>query len=456
MQDLEAIRAELGVEKLTLFGISYGTELAIAYARAFPQHVERLILDSVVDADDPDPFFTVGFRAMGPSLKSVCPRRCGYLTPDPGAELAQLVAKLRSQPMQASAYDARGRSHRVNITPVALFDLMFLTDYLPALRATVPIAVHAAVNGDGALLARVLRESKRFDAIGSPRDFSVARYATTCETNPVPWDAGTPIDQRPALVQQRLAAFPPGTFAPFDPGVVTEDEIDLCLRWPDIPRPASVTPAPPYPNVPTLILQGGEDLRTPPEWSARIQSRIPGSVRLVIPGVGHSTVSSSACAIDAITDFARDRRPPSSCSRLSTGVPAVEAAPAAFESLKGYPGLPGKVGRTVRAVAATIDDVRLALSPAALATSGGGLRGGSWEVSEGRLVLRNYQAVTGVTVSGSVRRTFRLRVAGPKAASGTLTLVGSKLTGRIGGRQVSVRARTPRISRVAVARPLAR
>ena len=55
---MEAIRAELGVEKLTLFGISYGTELAIAYARAYPQHVERLILDSVVDADDTDPYLT--------------------------------------------------------------------------------------------------------------------------------------------------------------------------------------------------------------------------------------------------------------------------------------------------------------------------------------------------------------------------------------------------------------
>ena len=34
--DMEAIRAKLGASKLTLFGISYGTELAIAYARAHP------------------------------------------------------------------------------------------------------------------------------------------------------------------------------------------------------------------------------------------------------------------------------------------------------------------------------------------------------------------------------------------------------------------------------------
>ncbi len=119
VQDMEAIRRELGVEKLTLFGISYGTELALAYARAYPQHVQRLILDSVVDADDRDPFATVNFRAMAPSLKSLCPGGCRGLSADPGADLAKLVAQLRVTPMQAFAYDALGRSHRVNITPSA-------------------------------------------------------------------------------------------------------------------------------------------------------------------------------------------------------------------------------------------------------------------------------------------------------------------------------------------------
>jgi hypothetical protein len=108
----------------------------------------------------------------------------------------------------------------------------------------------------------------------------------------------------------------------------------------------------------------------------------------------------------------------------------------------------------VRAVAATIDDLRLVLSPAALATSGGGLRGGSWSVDRGRLILRDYQAVPGVAVSGRINRTFRLRVAGSKAARGTLTLDGGRLKGELGGRKVNVRARSPRVSRAAAVRPL--
>ena len=52
----------LGVQKLTLFGISYGTKLALAYARAHPDRVERMALDSVLDPDDADAFGLEPYR----------------------------------------------------------------------------------------------------------------------------------------------------------------------------------------------------------------------------------------------------------------------------------------------------------------------------------------------------------------------------------------------------------
>ena len=87
------------------------------------------------------------------------------------------------------------------------------------------------------------------------------------------------------------------------------------------------------------------------------------------------------------------------------------------------------------------------LSPAVLPRAGGGLRGGSWEIGGSRLVLHDYQAVTGVTVNGGGGRALTLRVAGPKAARGTVTLrTRGRLTGRLGGRRISVRLSAPRAS----------
>jgi pimeloyl-ACP methyl ester carboxylesterase len=445
VQDMESIRQALGVDKLTLFGISYGTELALAYARTFPAHVDRLILDSVADPDESDPFFTAGFRAMTPTLDALCPARCRGISDDPAGDLAKLVAQLRARPMTARAYDSKARAHKVAIGPVALYDLMFAADYDPPLRAALPAAVKAALAGDGAPVARLLREGSRFDDLGPPRDFSSGRYATVCEETPLPWDPGTPLEQRGAVTAQRVAAAGPDAFKPFDAAVVVEDEIDLCLRWPDVPRPPSGVAPPPYPAVPTLILQGGEDLRTPPEESAGVAARIPGAKRLVVPGVGHAVTGAdpSGCGARAILRFVAGRSVPSSCKRIPTGVPGVTYGPPAFESLRGVGGLPRKIGRTLRALEATFDDVRLVISPAVLTNSGGGLRGGSWSARGRRLTLERYEAIRGVTLTGSGTSALSLTIGGAKAAHGKVTLrSGGRLTGTLGGRRISVRLGT--------------
>ena len=292
--------------------------------------------------------------------------------------------------------------------------------------------------------------------LGSPRDFSVARYSTVCETSPMPWDPGTPIDQRAAVTQQRLAALPANTFAPFDPPIVVEDEIDLCLRWPDVPRPPSTAAPLPYPTVPTLILQGGEDLRTPPEVSARIAARIPG----LDPArrARHRALDDQRPAdLRGRRDrnSSRGAAPPTSCKRIPTGIPAVVGAPASFSALKGYGGLPARVGRTVRALEATLDDLRLVLSPGRSrppAADCAADRGGSTATSCACGATRPSR---GVTVTGSGNSRLTLRVAGSKAARGTVTLrSGGRLTGTLGGRRISVHLGAPKVSSARASRAL--
>jgi pimeloyl-ACP methyl ester carboxylesterase len=445
VEDMEAIRRALGVQRVTLFGISYGTELALEYTRAHPDRVDRLIIDSVLDPDDRDPFFLTGFRAMPPTLRALCPGGCRGISADPATDLSQLVARLRAHPVRSAYYDARGRRHRREIGPTALFDLMFDADYNTALRAAIPAAVRAGLGGDLAPLARLVHEGDGLAQLGPPRDFSSARYATVCEETPLPWDPGTPIDQRQAVSDQRAAAQGAAAFFPFDPPTAAEDEISLCLRWPDVPHPAPSQSPPPYPAVPTLILQGGEDLRTPPEESARVAARIPGAVRVVVPGAGHAITGSdpSGCGVRALLRFVADRTVPTNCRRVPTDVPAVLAPPDSFTALKPAPHLPARIGRTVAAVGASVDDLRIVLSPALLERSGGGLRGGTWAVRDEELVLDRYEAVPGVTLTGRTRHgRLRLRVRGRAAAAGTVTIHRGRITGRLGGRRISARLRT--------------
>ena len=99
------------------------------------------------------------------------------------------------------------------------------------------------------------------------------------------------------------------------------------------------------------------------------------------------------------------------------------------------------MGRTAAAVGVTVDDLAFSLSPAFLAYSGGGLRGGSFAVRRGRVVVRRFSAIRGMWISGVASRgELRLSIGGRAAAHGRLVLrSGGRLRGRLGGRAIRVR-----------------
>ena len=278
----------------------------------------------------------------------------------------------------------------------------------------LPIAVQAALEGDGALLARLIRESSALDELGSPRDFSTARYATICETTPLPWDPGTPIDQRPAVI----AAADRGAAARTRSRRLTRRSssrtrsTSACAGRTCRARASTAAPLP-YPTVPTLILQGGEDLRTPPEWSARVAARIPGAQRFVDPRRRPLDGQRPArlrrrrdrCASSAAAKLADplqadpDRRPRRARARRRRSTRC--ASPAVCRA---------RSGARCSALAATSTTCGsssprpLWRPPAAVCAAARGRSGGN------RLVLRGYQAVTGVTVTGSGNARLTLRV----------------------------------------------
>ena len=53
-------------------GISYGTHVALQYARAFPQNVDRLVLDSIVGPNGPDPSCSTRTATLPRILREQC------------------------------------------------------------------------------------------------------------------------------------------------------------------------------------------------------------------------------------------------------------------------------------------------------------------------------------------------------------------------------------------------
>jgi pimeloyl-ACP methyl ester carboxylesterase len=95
VEDIEAVRREGGYAKLVLYGTSYGTKVAEAYAARYPGNVEALVLDSVVLPEGPDIFGRSSFQSVGAILNQLCgATRCRGISGDPRGDLATLVSRV--------------------------------------------------------------------------------------------------------------------------------------------------------------------------------------------------------------------------------------------------------------------------------------------------------------------------------------------------------------------------
>jgi hypothetical protein len=325
-----------------------------------------------------------------------------------------------------------------------LSDLLFDTDYAPSLRAAFPAAVRAAADGDATPLLRLRELARPLAEVPPPGSFSAARYATVCEELPLPWARGAPFGGRAAEARRRADALGPGAFHPFDYATARADAIDLCLRWPEARVRPAIAPGP-GPDVPTLILQGGEDLRTPPDTSARVAGALPRATRVVVPGVGHGVLASdpSRCASSRLRSWLRGA-PAGPCPRVPTGAPRTGVPPRSLAAVpaRGRTGAAARLLRTIAVLDATLDDAVFVLT-AGFSSSGAGLRGGTFRLGGRRgLELHGVAWVPGVAISGAGTRDggLALRVTGRAAARGRVTLSRTGvLRGRLAGHRVAVR-----------------
>ena len=440
--DLEAVRAALGYERIALYGTSYGTKLAVAYARAHPDRVERLLLDSVVAPDGADPFGLASLRALPASLRRLCPRRCAGTSRDPMRDLAALFARLRERPLAGRAVTGRGRPVRRTLGAVGLADLLFDADLNPSLRAALPSAVRSALTGDPAPLLRLVRLAAPLAALPAPADFSAARFvATTCEEAPQAWPRAAPLGARAGLVAAAVAGLPSSAYAPLDRASLAA-ELRLCESWPEAPAAPALSTGP-GPAVPALLVAGKEDLRTPASEARALAQSLPRARVVEVPGVGHSVLGADPdeCADDIAGAFLAGRRSARRCRGTAPAWSWVGRLPTRLAALPAARGATGRAGRTVSAVGLTIDDTLFAWISAP-GSSVGGLRGGRLGFDGRRgLRVRRLEVVPGVRITGGMAgRALTFRVSGRSAAPGRLAIArDGRVTGRLDGRPVDAR-----------------
>jgi pimeloyl-ACP methyl ester carboxylesterase len=460
--DIEAVRRALGVDKLAIYGISYGTWVAQQYARIFPGHVERLVLDSVVPPGG-DPYDTQTPAALPRVTRAICARHaCRGITADMYADLTAVVRQIQAHgPIRGRFHTATGGTEFAKVSEADLLNILISSDLNTFLMARIPAALVAARHGDTTPLLRLRR-----DAAGPPEGlagFSAGLFVTTtCLDQSLPFSYSDPMNVRIEKAAAALAAVPQSRIEPFSrPAVGISSVPEFCLQWPDgVFRPESTAP---MPDVPTLILSGAVDMRTPREGALALAATVPHAQFIGLAGSGHDVGDTdfTGCVDKGLQRFFADKPVGRPCNGRSVAASLAIVPPRTIAAVRPVPGIAGLRGRVLRAATTTVGDAGFSDDEAYYAGfddySAGGLRGGHYTAiptgAGDLLLLKDLVYVPGVTVNGTAvlngtTLVAKITVRGPGGMSGRLK-IGRRITGVLGGQHVSTSAAILGHSRVA-------
>ncbi len=306
--DLDAVRTQLGIDRLSLFGESYGTYLFTVYARRHPEHVSKLVMAGAY----PLRFDTFGrdrAAALRRAFGLVCARdpRHGCDGRRVVRDLATVAAALRRRPVTVPL----GGGRTLRIDEQALASTAYNAALEPELYTLLPRALRLATAGrPEPLLTLVAQLQVGFAGLFEDGTVSLAlNSATVCRDYPVAYDRAAAPAVRERQFARALRAAGTRPFAPFSPRAWVEavgEGGDSCIDWPDVGTGEDPTAGAERPSVPTLVLEGDLDTNTPSSAGRLAARQFPGARFVELRNVAHTaTGDPTGCAMGIATRFLR-------------------------------------------------------------------------------------------------------------------------------------------------------
>ncbi len=298
--DIDSVRSALGYERVNLYGVSYGTLLALHAMRLRPEILRSVILDSVVP---PQTNFVIeATRAENRALTELfaaCAAAARCASDYPGLEqiyLAQ-IERLARAPARARMVDPEtGRAFNTVIDGDAFRAILFQSLYSTELIPLLPQLIFDVRDGNFGTLGNIGGLFTFDQSVANGMYMSVI-CAEDADFKPA--DAVSP-ELRPALARYAVQ-----DAAEFQAG---------CRAWNVEPLPGSVDD-PVVSDLPTLILNGRFDPITPPRNGEDVARTLKRSFVFTFPNTGHGALQSESCAADIAGAFldTPDMPPASAC-----------------------------------------------------------------------------------------------------------------------------------------------
>lgn len=299
--DLNDLRVQLGIGEWNIYGVSYGSRLALATMREHPEGIRSVILDSTL------PFDVDLYASLVPNADRALAKlfvacevstSCNRAYPDLESKFYAVAAMLDESPGRTTVLNPlTGQTREVVITGDRLvgtvFDALYVSDFIPLLPELI----------DDASNQEFRRFAFMFGVILAQLDFfsTGMQFSVQCA------------EELPFTSRERVA-LAADSYPELAPYIESESAFDVCDAWgADTERTLKSIPM--ESDVPTLILAGEFDPITPPEWGRMVNSTLANSSFFEFPSVGHGVITSSECSFGMALAFLRrpTEEPDGSC-----------------------------------------------------------------------------------------------------------------------------------------------
>ncbi len=292
--DLHDLKTALGLAQWNVYGLSYGTRLALTYLRDYPHDLRSVILDSVYPPEGPfiedDAWRTDrAFRVLFDGCRHDAD--CAAWYPDLEGRLLRLVEKFNAAPLEQMVDLPAGGKAKVLLTGDMLLNYVFQNLYNRSGIEAAPQIIDIFDRGDagavageiGYMVDQFLDRPDWGDALG----LSIDCYEE------VPFNDT-------AKLQADYAKYPLlKSFAEDDSWGAA------CAHWPMGPLDP-LEDAAIMSDVPALLLTGLYDPITPPHYARLAGSRLVNSYYFEFASAGHDVLSNEPCSGEIAKLFLED------------------------------------------------------------------------------------------------------------------------------------------------------
>jgi pimeloyl-ACP methyl ester carboxylesterase len=281
--DISDLIKALKYKEANVYGVSYGTRLALTVMRDFPQGVRSVILDSTVPTQlNLFTSLAMQFTRAFDVLFTGCANQltCNLRYPNLKQTFYQLVDQLNAKPITIQSTSLNNnKTYTILVNGDALINWLFESLYVTQLISLLPKAIYDLKDGNATIMKQT------YATLAYNPDFSQAMYyAVECGEDA----AFTSLEE----TTTKSASLPPQAKAVADEDFQTT--FGICQFW-NAQTVPNAQKQPVTSDIPTLFMVGEYDPITPPANDQLAKQTLSHSYLYQFPGTGHGVIYTNDC-----------------------------------------------------------------------------------------------------------------------------------------------------------------